>query len=655
MPRMHKILVANRAEIASRVIRSAQALGYRTVAIYSEADGGAPHMEEADEAVCIGPGPASESYLSIERIVETCLCTHADALHPGYGFLSENPAFVEACDAAGVTFIGPNAKAMRLMGDKALAKQRMIEAGVPTAPAYLGTDQSLARLTEEAARIGYPLLVKATAGGGGRGIRVVRSVSELKDAVLGAQREAQSAFGDAKLLLERFIERGRHVEVQVFADAHGHAVYLGDRDCTAQRRRQKVIEEAPAPGLSDDLRARMGQSAVQAALSIGYTGAGTVEFMLDSEHNYHFLEMNTRLQVEHPVTELVTGLDLVALQIRIAEGQALPLTQAEVQLRGHAIEARLYAEDPYAAFQPQSGKVTHFFSELALRQPAVRIDAGVRAGSVVTPYYDAMLAKVMAHGATRAEAVRKLIRALEDAPLFGITTNARFLLDLLRTPEFEQASLHTSTLDDWALQRAALFEQPPVPEVAWMVAAALLLEGRGDGFRSAGAAELTLTLVCRSERRTLRVTQRSDGSDVVHGGRVSQLRGCARSGAYFSVSIDGVRKRFIALTHAGRALVAVDGLCLELSEPALLDPKTKPSDPSQVLAPLAGRIARILVQQGDALEADQAVCVVEAMKMETRVVAAASGRVLELYVKAGDQVSAGQLLVSIDLTKEPRS
>ncbi|HTU64297.1 MAG TPA: biotin/lipoyl-containing protein, partial [Polyangiales bacterium] len=347
-------------------------------------------------------------------------------------------------------------------------------------------------------------------------------------------------------------------------------------------------------------------------------------------------------------------LDLVALQIRIAEGQALPLAQADVQLRGHAIEARLYAEDPYAGFQPQSGTVTHFFSELALQQPDVRIDAGVRAGSVVTPYYDAMLAKVMAHGATRAEAIRKLIRALEDAPLFGLTTNARFLLDLLRTPEFEDSGLHTSTLDEWAERKAPLFEQPAVPEVAWAVACALLLEGRGDGFRSAGAAELALTLVCRSQRRQLRVTQRRDGIDVAHGGIVSQLRGPARCEAFFSVSIDGLRRRFVALVHGGRALIAVDGQCLELSEPALLEPKTKPSDPSQVLAPLAGRVARILVQEGAALEPDQTVCVVEAMKMETRVVAAASGNLRELYVKAGDQVNAGQLLVSIDL-KEPRS
>lgn len=655
MPRLHKILIANRAEIASRVIRSAQALGYRTVAVYSEADSGAPHVALADEAICIGPGPAAESYLSIERILEACRRTGADALHPGYGFLSENPALVEACDAAGVTFIGPSANAMRLMGDKALAKQRMIEAGVPTAPAYLGSDQSLARLSEEAKRIGFPLLIKATAGGGGRGIRVVRAPGELQEAVLGAQQEAQSAFGDAKLLLERFIERGRHVEVQVFADAHGNAIYVGDRDCTAQRRRQKLIEEAPAPGLSDALRARMGQSAVQAALSIGYTGAGTVEFMLDSEHNYHFLEMNTRLQVEHPVTELVTGLDLVALQLRIAEDEPLPLSQDQVQLRGHAIEARLYAEDPYADFQPQSGTVSFFFSELALQQPDIRIDAGVRAGSEVTPYYDAMLAKVMAHGATRAEAIRKLVRALQDAPLFGLPTNARFLIDLLQTPELEQSTLHTSSLDAWAAERAPLFARPALPELVWPLGCALLWEGHGDGFRSAGAAELSLTLVCRDERRDLRVTQRADGLDVAHAGAAWQVRQITREGAQLHVNINGLRKRVVAFTHAGRALIALQGQCIELSEPALLEPKQKPFDPSQVLAPLAGRVARMLVKEGDALEPDQTVCVVEAMKMETRVLAAASGTVRELLVQAGDQVSAGQLLLSIDLTKDLRS
>ncbi|HET8937477.1 MAG TPA: biotin carboxylase N-terminal domain-containing protein [Polyangiales bacterium] len=651
MPRLHKILIANRAEIACRVIRSAQALGYRAVAVFSDADRDAPHVQLADEAVCIGPGPAAESYLSIERILEACKRTGADALHPGYGFLSENPALVEACAAASVTFIGPSANAMRLMGDKALAKQRMIDAGVPTAAAYLGSDQSLTKLAAEAERIGYPLLIKATAGGGGRGIRVVRSSAELEDAVLGAQQEAQSAFGDAKLLLERFIERGRHVEVQVFADAHGNAIYLGDRDCTTQRRRQKVIEEAPAPGLSDALRAAMGTSAVQAALSIGYAGAGTVEFMLDSEHNYHFLEMNTRLQVEHPVTELVTRLDLVALQIRIAEGQPLPLAQADVQLRGHAIEARLYAEDAYAGFRPQTGRITHFFSDHALQQPDVRIDSGIQPGSVVTPYYDAMLAKVMAYGTTRTEAIRKLLRALEDAPLFGLTTNARFLLDLLRTQEFAQSQLHTATLDHWTEQNAPLCQRPAVPETAWALACAVLLEGSGDAFRSAGESSFALTLAYRSERRSLRVTQHRDGLDV---GPV-QLRAWSRSGFRCAVTIDGIRKHYIALRHDGRALIAIDGQCLELSEPALLEPKTKPLDPSQIVAPLAGRIARILVQPGAAVELDDTLCIVEAMKMETRVNAAASGEVRELYVQPGDQVSAGQLLVGIDLVKESSS
>jgi geranyl-CoA carboxylase alpha subunit len=660
MPGFSKVLIANRAEIACRVIRSTQALGYRAVAVYSEADALAPHVALADEAVCIGPAPASESYLAIDRILEACKRTGADALHPGYGFLSENPALVEACQAAGVCFIGPSANAMRLMGDKALAKQRMIEAGVPTAPAYLGGDQSLARLTQEAERIGYPLLVKATAGGGGRGIRVVHAASELKEALLGAQQEAQSAFGDPKVLLERFIERGRHVEVQVFADNHGQAVYLGDRDCSAQRRRQKLIEEAPAPGLSDALRAHMGESAVRAALSIAYSGAGTLEFMLDRQGGYHFLEMNTRLQVEHPVTELVTGLDLVALQLRIAAGEPLPFSQADVKLHGHAIEARWYAEDPYAGFQPQTGKVSRFFTEHALQQPGVRIDAGVKAGSEVTPHYDALLAKVMAHGATRAEATRKLIRSLEDAALFGLTTNARFLLELLRTPEFERAELTTSTLEQWTEQHAPLCQAPAIPEEAWALACALLLEGRGSAFRSAGDARFTLTLSCRSERRTLHVTQLSDGLDIQVAQQLTRLRGFRRTDtqALCSVQIDGLRKRYLALVHEGRALIAIAGQCLEISEPPVLEPKHKASDacdPGQVLAPLAGRIARIQLQPGAAVEAGDSVCIIEAMKMETRVTAAASGKIRELHVKAGDQVSAGELLLSIELLQTQES
>jgi len=451
------------------------------------------------------------------------------------------------------------------------------------------------------------------------------------------------------------IEHGRHVEVQIFADAHGHAVYLGDRDCTTQRRRQKVIEEAPAPGLSSELRAKMGQSAVAAALAIGYTGAGTVEFMLDRDHGFHFLEMNTRLQVEHPVTELVTGLDLVALQIRIAEGKPLPLSQQAVQLRGHAMEARLYAEDPYDAFKPQTGRISHFLSQHALRQPGVRIDSGVRTGDEVSPHYDGMLAKVMAHGETRDEALRKLVRALQDAPLFGVTTNASFLLSLLRSPELERAELTTSTLDTWAEQDAPLLRRPGIPEEAWALACALLIEGRGDGFRSTGESGFSLTLSCRSERRTLRVTYALHGINVHRldaEAPVTHLRDLTREADWCCVQVDGVFKRRVALVHEGAALIAMDGQCLKFTEPALFAPRLAAADPSQVLAPLAGKVARVMVQPGAQVEAGDCVCVIEAMKMETRVVAAASGSLRALHAQAGDQVSAGELLASLTIAQE---
>ena len=419
----NKILIANRGEIACRVIRTARNLGYRTVAVYSDADRDAPHVTLADEAVHIGASPAAESYLRFDAILDACRKTGADALHPGYGFLSENAAFAQACVDAGVVFIGPPASAITAMGDKALAKKRMLEAGVPCAPGYLGADQSDAVLTAEAKKMGYPLLVKAVAGGGGRGMRLVRSDAELQQGLEGARREATSAFGDGTLMLERLIDNGRHIEIQVFADAHGNAVYLGERDCTAQRRRQKVIEEAPSPVVSPAMRESMGKDAVAAALAVGYRGAGTVEFIVDDKLNHYFLEMNTRLQVEHPVTEMITGYDLVEWQLRVAAGDVLPAKQADITLTGHAIEARLYVEDPYTGFTPQTGTVLWWQPQRALHAPlaapgvghGVRMDDGIRQGSVVSPFYDPMVAKIIVHGRDRDDAIRRSCGAGQHA------------------------------------------------------------------------------------------------------------------------------------------------------------------------------------------------------------------------------------------------
>ena len=406
-----KILIANRGEIACRVMRTARDLGYRTVAVYSDADADALHVREADEAVRIGPPPVSESYLDARAIIEAAKRVGADAVHPGYGFLSENDGFASACQDAGLVFIGPTPDAIRAMGNKAAAKRLMIEAGVPCVPGYQGADQSDATLAAEAQRIGCPIMVKAAAGGGGRGMRLVTRLEDFADAVSTARSEAQNAFGSGELILEKAVVDARHVEVQVFGDAHGHVIHLGERDCSAQRRHQKVIEEAPSPAVSPALREKMGAAAVAAAKAISYRGAGTVEFLLGADGEFYFLEMNTRLQVEHPVTEEITGLDLVEWQLRVAAGEPLPLKQEDVRLDGHAIEVRLYAESPEKNFLPQSGTV---FEWRPAEGKGVRVDHGIRSGQEISPFYDPMIAKVIAHGRTREEARRRLVRALRS-------------------------------------------------------------------------------------------------------------------------------------------------------------------------------------------------------------------------------------------------
>ena len=422
------LLVANRGEIACRVIRTAHRLGYRTVAVCSEADAEAPHVALADQALCIGAPPASDSYLDIAALIDAARRCRADAVHPGYGFLSERADFAEACAAAGLVFIGPPPEAIRAMGDKALAKRRMIEAGVPCAPGWMGDDPSDERLSAEAAKLGLPLLVKAVAGGGGRGMRLVRHAAELPEALAGARREAQSAFGDGTLMLERLIEGGRHIEIQVFCDAHGGALHLGERDCTTQRRRQKVIEESPSPIVDAAMRERMGRDAVAAALAVGYRGAGTVEFIVDAERRHYFLEMNTRLQVEHPVTECVTGFDLVEWQLRIAQGEPLPVSQEQVRLEGHAIEVRLYAEDPCDGWKPQTGRILGWRPERA----GVRVDHGIAEGGEITPWYDAMLAKFIAHGTSGPAAAKRFYVKLLAATELDVTAaRANAIMDYL--------------------------------------------------------------------------------------------------------------------------------------------------------------------------------------------------------------------------------
>jgi geranyl-CoA carboxylase alpha subunit len=625
-----KILVANRGEIACRVMRTAQRLGYRTVAVFSDADTQALHVQQADEAVRIGEGPAAQSYLNIQALLAAAKATGADAVHPGYGFLSERADFAEACAAAGLVFIGPPPHAIRAMGDKAEAKRRMIEAGVPCAPGYLGGDQSDSRLDEEAKRLGAPLLVKAIAGGGGRGMRLVRELGGLAAAIAGARREAESAFGDGALMLERLIEGGRHIEIQVFADSQGNAVHLFERDCTAQRRRQKVIEEAPSPIVGPELRERMGRDAVAAARAVGYRGAGTVEFIVDAELKHYFLEMNTRLQVEHPVTECITGTDLVEWQLRVAAGEPLPLAQEQIRFEGHAIEARLYAEDPYDGWKPQTGKVIGWSPERA----GIRVDHGIAAGQEITPYYDSMVAKFVAHGRKREDAVRRLARALEDAPLLGPANNGRFLRDLIGHPQFAAATMSTSRLDEWAQAGEPLLQRPAPPEAAWRVAAAL--RAAAGGGRPASVAQFDLTLECHGQQRTLRAPPQ--GIDVL-----AHEEGRAR------VAIDGVQREFACVDDGRTLRLAADGAVFAFAEPSPYPAADDRSDPRRARAPVAGVVAQVLVVPGQKVEPGQPLVSVEAMKMEMWVSAAAAGTVAAVHAAAKANVAAGALLVELEV------
>ena len=649
-----KILIANRGEIACRVMRTARTLGYRTVAVYSDADAGAPHVGLADEAVHIGPSPAAGSYLNIAALLAAAGKTGANAVHPGYGFLSENADFAHACVEAGLVFIGPPAAAIAAMGDKADAKRRMIAAGVPTIPGYLGEDQSDEELTAAAQKLGYPLLVKAVAGGGGRGMRLAQASADLPEALAAARREAQAAFGDATLMLERLIAHGRHIEIQVFADAHGNAVHLGERDCTTQRRRQKVIEEAPSPIVTPVMRETMGRDAVAAALAVGYRGAGTVEFIVDQELRHYFLEMNTRLQVEHPVTEMLTGLDLVEWQLRVAAGEPLPARQDEIVWRGHAIEARLYAEDPYspgAGFVPQAGPVLHFRPEAALRD-GVRIDAGIAEGGSVTPFYDPLLAKVIAHGSDRTDAIRRLMAALEDAPLLGLATNGRFLRDLLDHERFRSATLHTTLLDEWAASGAAILQRPQPNDGDWQLAAAIF--AGATGWRAKSVAGFDLTLMCGAETRRTRV---GADSPCVPGtplrGQVTAIDGCIDDNGRLRYTMDGVTRHAIAHREGDLLHLARDAAVFVFREASPFPATETRHDPLTARAAVAGTVTRLEVGAGDTVSAGQTLAVIEAMKMEMRVTANAAGIVAAVRVLLGQQVEAGAILVELSIEEMP--
>jgi geranyl-CoA carboxylase alpha subunit len=645
MPDFHKVLIANRGEIALRVMRTARALGYRTVAVYSEIDRGAPHVAFADQAVPIGPAPAPESYLAIEKIIAAARRSGADAIHPGYGFLSENAAFAQACADASIVFIGPPVAAIRLMGNKAAAKRRMRAAGVPCVPGYDGEDQDHAILAEQAAMIGLPVMIKAAAGGGGKGMRLVTDLSRLADALRGARAEAEKAFGSGELILEQAVVEPRHVEVQVFADSHGQVIHLGERDCSIQRRHQKVIEEAPGPGLGPELRAALGAAAVKAAAAIGYVGAGTIEFLLGRDQQFFFLEMNTRLQVEHAVTEMITGLDLVAWQLRVAAGERLPLRQEDVTIRGHAIEARLYAEDEH--FLPQAGNV------LAFAAPdGIRMDHALQAGGTVPAHYDPMLGKLIGHGADRAEARRKLITALQDLVVLGVATNRRFLIDCLTSPAFAQGGVSTSFVDQHAVRRAA---RRPSAEMTAL--AAVLIERHaqvpvGDTlshWRSAGAASSRLMLKSGDDRIAVEIERLPDGSSRVD---VAAERHDVAIGA---TARHRVRFRLDALEQTAHFAwdrdvlhLTLDGTTVTFQDVLLarLDAAAGQSAAAAV-APMTGTIASVRVEPGEAVTKGQCLVILEAMKMEHEILAPRSGVVAAVLVRTGDQVTTRKVLVEL--------
>ncbi len=611
-----KVLVANRGEIAWRVMRTARAMGYRTVAVYSDADKDAPHVAFADEAVRIGLPPVGESYLSIDRILEAARESSADAIHPGYGFLSENEAFAAACEAANITFIGPPPAAIAAMGNKAAAKRRMIETGVPCVPGYQGADQSDGNLEAEARRIGLPVMVKAAAGGGGRGMRLVEHEGDLLEAIRTARTEAESAFGSGELILEKAVIDARHIEIQVFADAHGNVIHLGERDCSVQRRHQKVIEEAPSPAVDASLRDRMGAAAVAAARAIGYRGAGTVEFLLGADGAFYFLEMNTRLQVEHPVTEAITGLDLVEWQLRVARGEHLPLRQEQVTFAGHAIEVRLYAEDAYAGFLPQTGRIDVWRPATG---PGVRIDHGMKDGLTISPYYDPMIAKVIAHGATRDEARGRLLRALAETVVLGPTTNRHFLIRLLEHPDFAAGEATTSFL---------VKHQFPAPEIGdahWTAAANLLWQSSAQkyppsmrGWRNSNPEPTPLRLAAGGKERLMQVREAEaphvpfhiDGNDIL-------------------IDLDALTVRFTDKTYAPPETAAAG------------------SD-GKLRAPMDGRIVSIKVAPGETVSRGQTLIVLEAMKIQHQLKAALDARIEAISVQEGQQVSNRTVLVMME-------
>ena len=638
------VLVANRGEIACRVMRTAKSLGLTSVAVHSDTDRDARHCREADRCVNLGGNKAADSYLQIDKIIAAAKASGAQAIHPGYGFLSENAGFARTVEQAGLIFLGPPASAIDAMGSKSAAKALMEVAGVPLVPGYHGEAQDLETFRTAAEKIGYPVLLKATAGGGGKGMKVVEDESQLPEALASAQREARSSFGDARMLVEKYVLKPRHVEIQVFADQHGHCLYLNERDCSIQRRHQKVVEEAPAPGLSAEQRRAMGESAVRAAQAIGYVGAGTVEFLLDARGAFFFMEMNTRLQVEHPVTEAITGLDLVAWQIRVARGEALPITQSQVPLRGHAIEVRLYAEDPSHDFLPQTGRLA-LYRESA-PGPGRRVDSGVCEGDEVSPFYDPMLGKLIAWGEDREQARLRLLAMLDEFAIGGLKTNLSFLRRIIAHPAFAAAELDTGFIPRYEAQ--LLPKAEPLSDAFWSAAASAFVQtlppdfreddagspwAQRNGFRNGLPAQTLLALNCKGEHNVVALTaeQPKVQDDLL------------------VIEQHGVRTRHRAIRRAETVYVQWDGELQAVNAcDALASTSARQTQEGGLSAPMNGSIVRVMVAVGQNVAAGAQLVVLEAMKMEHSLRAPRDGVVKAVFGQEGDMVGEGAVLIELE-------
>ena len=660
-----KILIANRGEIACRVIKTARRMGIATVAVYSEADANARHVRLADEAVLIGPAAARESYLKADRILAAAQQTGAEAVHPGYGFLSENEGFAEACAAAGIVFIGPPVEAIRAMGSKSAAKALMGASGVPLTPGYHGDDQTPSLLKDEADQIGYPVLIKASAGGGGKGMRRVDRSEDFDAALISCKREAKSSFGDDRVLVEKYVLKPRHIEIQVFGDTHGNVVHLFERDCSVQRRHQKVLEEAPAPGMTDLRRAAMGKAAVEAAKAVNYVGAGTVEFIANQNGSFYFMEMNTRLQVEHPVTEMITGLDLVEWQLRVANGEPLPLTQDQLTIDGHALEARIYAEDPDKGFLPSTGRLIHLAPPP--ESAHVRVDTGVEQGDEITPFYDPMIAKLIVWGGDRREALARMRQALAQYRVVGVSNNVEFLGRLIATPSFANADLDTGLIER---ETALLFPQDrPIPHDVWLLVALAELQREArraretavtavdrdspwrllDGWRLNSAARRTMTLKQGDAVQAVIVEPSADGWFLSLDGPRIAVRGTLTPDGELQAQIGDRRLRAAVVPSGNRRQLFFDACAWSIT---IVDTLAVGGAGDEVVgglkAPMPGKVIALIAAPGAAVDKGAPLLVLEAMKMEHTITAPGKGIVKAFNYAAGDQVAEGAELVDFE-------